>query len=89
MRQFVPVFALLISGCTLTWIRPNTSSQQMHQDYAECEITAYGKYPANMVHLSSESPREPSRDVDANTILRDEETKYCMRQRGYDYGHAK
>jgi hypothetical protein len=73
----------------MAWIRPNTNPDQTHQDYAECEITAYGKYPENMVHIDSQSRREPSRDVDTNTTLRDEETKYCMRQRGYVYERAK
>jgi hypothetical protein len=27
-------------------------------------------------------------DTDANGLLRDEESKYCMRQRGYTYARA-
>jgi hypothetical protein len=67
----------------MDWSRPGTGPEQVRQDYAECDILATGKYPENVVHIDSYSPHEPSRDVDTNAVLRDEETQYCMRQRGY------
>lgn len=76
-------------SCTMTWVRPNTSPEQVKQDSAGCRIAAYGKYPERMVHVESDNRREPSRDEDTNTLLRDEEAKYCMRQRGYPFEHAR
>jgi hypothetical protein len=82
------VVALLLCACTMAWTRANTSPEQRHQDYAECEITAYGKYPENVAHIASDNVREPSKDVDTNETLRNEETNYCMRQRGYLFQRA-
>jgi hypothetical protein len=36
-----------------------------------------------MVKVDVDHPREPSHDADANILLRDEDAKYCMRQKGY------
>lgn len=80
--------ALTLAACAMAWTRANTTPEQLHQDYAECEITAYGKHPENVVHVQSESLREPSKDVDTNETLRNEETNYCMRRRGYVYQRA-
>jgi hypothetical protein len=71
------------------WVRPNTSPHEVEQDGAACRIAAYGKYPERMVHVESDSPREPSRDEDTNSILRDEDAKYCMRQKGYAFERLK
>jgi hypothetical protein len=76
-------------SCTMGWVRSNTSPEQVEQDGAECHIAAYGKYPERMVHRASDSPREPSRDEDTNALLRDEEAKYCMRQKGYAFEHVR
>jgi len=65
------------------WNRPGTSPEQMHQDYAACDISATGKYPETMIHVDSDNRHEASRDVDTNAILRDQEIQYCMRQKGY------
>jgi hypothetical protein len=78
----------LVVGCTMGWVRPSTTAQQAHSDYAECEISAAGKYPPNIIKAGSLRPGEPSIDSDANQLLRDEETKFCMRQRGYAYGRV-
>jgi len=72
-----------VEGCTMGWVRPNTSPDQ------ECHIAAYGKYPERMVHIESDSRREPSRDEDSNSVLRDEEANYCMRQKGYSFEHLR
>jgi len=74
-----------LCSCTMDWVRPNTSPAQAKQDGAECRIAAYGRYPEKMVHLESDKPREPSRDEDLNALLRDEDAKYCMRQKGYAF----
>lgn len=76
-------------GCTMGWVRPNTSPEQLEQDGAECRIAVYGKYPERMVHVASDNHREPSRDEDTNALLRDEEAKYCMRQKGYTFARAR
>jgi len=75
----VAAAAALIAGCTMGWVRPNTSAEQSHEDYAECEISAAGRYP----------PYIRGGSHDANQDLRDEETKYCMRQRGYTYTRVR
>ena len=80
------IFALAaLWSCTMGWVRPNTSPEQVEQDGAECRIAAYGKYPERMVHVESDNRREPSRDEDTNTLVRDEDAKYCMRQKGYAF----
>jgi hypothetical protein len=78
----------LVAGCTMGWVRPSTTAEQTHSDYAECEISAAGKYPPNIIKAGSLRVGEPSIDSDANQLLRDEETKFCMRQRGYVYGRV-
>lgn len=78
-----------LSSCTMGWVKPDTSPKQAEQDGAECRIAAYGKYPERMVHFESDNPREPSRDEDTNAVLREEEAKYCMRQKGYVYGRVR
>ncbi len=83
MRYPVIASAVLISGCVMDWSRPGTSPEQMRQDYGACDIVATSKYPENIVHIDSNRIHEPSRDVDTNAILRDQETQYCMRQKGY------
>ena len=65
------------------WVRPDTSPEQVEQDGAACRIAAYGKYPERMVHVESDNRREPSSDQDTNTVIREEDAKYCMRQKGY------
>jgi hypothetical protein len=84
----VVVFVALAS-CSMGWVRPNTSPEQVQQDGAECRIAAYGKYPERMVHVESDNRREPSRDEDTNTTVRDEEAKYCMRQKGYAFERVR
>jgi hypothetical protein len=69
----------------MAWVRPNTTAEQTHDDSADCNIRAYGKYPERMVRIDSTSRNQPSRDEDTNSTLRDEEAKYCMRQKGYTY----
>ena len=79
----------LLAGCTMGWVRPNTTAEQTRSDNAECQISAAGKYPPNVIRAGSLRPGEPSIDTDANELLRDEEAKYCMRQRGYTYGRGR
>jgi|HubBroStandDraft_4_1064222.scaffolds.fasta_scaffold2494720_1 hypothetical protein len=83
MRYLAIVFAALISGCAMDWSRPGASPEQMRQDYAACDISATGKYPESVVHITNTDPHEPSKNIDTNAILRDQETQYCMRQKGY------
>ena len=66
MRYVAVVSAVLVSGCAVDWTRPGASPEQARQDYAECDISAAGKYPMNMEHYA---------------VLRDQETQYCMRQK--------
>ena len=80
--------AVLVSGCSMVWVRPNTTLEQTRNDNAECQISAAGKYPPNIIRAGSLRPGEPSIDTDANELLRDEEAKYCMRQRGYTYARV-
>jgi hypothetical protein len=85
MRALIATWAaLLLSGCAMGWVRPGTSFEQTHDDSSYCDIESYGKYPVNIVHVDSPSAHEPY-DVDTNRILRDNEAKYCMRQKGYTY----
>ena len=77
--------AALLAGCSMVWVRPNTTAEQTHNDNVECEISAAGKYPPNIIRAGSLRPGEPSVDTDTNELLRNEEAKYCMRQRGYAY----
>src|ERR1700740_535410 len=79
----------LLAGCTMGWVRPNTTAEQTRSDNAECQISAAGKYPPNVIRAGSLRPGEPSIDTDANELLRGEEAKYCMRQRGYTYGRGR
>jgi hypothetical protein len=83
------VSLVALCSCTMAWVRPNTSPEQVQQDGADCRIAAYGKYPERMVRIESDNPREPSRDDDTNALLRDEEAKYCMRQKGYAFERAR
>jgi hypothetical protein len=83
------VAPVALCSCTMGWVRPNTGPEQVEQDGAECRIAAYGKYPERMVHMESDKPREPSRDEDTNALLRDEQAKYCMRQKGYAFKRVR
>lgn len=86
LRRLLLVSALLLlAGCAAGWVRPGTSPAQAHQDDFACQVEAWGKYPHQNVHIDSDSLREPSKDVDANSTIRDEEQKYCMRQQGYAF----
>ena len=76
---------IAFSSCVMGWVRANTSPEEAERDGAACRIVAYGKYPERMVHVQSDSRREPSRDEDTNTLLREEDAKYCMRQKGYGF----
>jgi hypothetical protein len=81
--------AALVAGCTMGWVRPNTTAEQSHEDNVECQISAAGRYPPNIIKAGSLRPGEPSIDTDANQVLRDEETKLCMEQKGYAYGRVQ
>lgn len=83
------VAAGLAAGCSMGWVRPDTTGQQTRDDNADCQIAAAGKYPPNVIRAGSLRPGEPSIDSDANGLLRDEEAKYCMRQRGYTYARTR
>ena len=86
MRMFVlACVVVLTAGCTMSWVRPGTPPDQTREDSADCNIQAYGKYPERMVHVEGAGRDHPSYDEDTNTTLRDEEAKYCMRQKGYVY----
>ena len=85
----VTVAVAFLVGCTLGWVRSNTTAEQTRGDNADCQISAAGKYPPNIVKAGSLRPGEPSIDTDANELLRDEEAKYCMRQRGYTWERAR
>jgi hypothetical protein len=80
--------AALVAGCSMVWVRPNTTAEQTHNDTVECEISAAGKYPPNIIRAGSLRPGEPSVDTDTNELLRNEEVKYCMWQRGYTYARV-
>jgi hypothetical protein len=71
------------------WVRPNTTAEQSHEDNVECQISAAGRYPPNIIKAGSLRPGEPTIDTDANQVLRDEETKLCMEQKGYAYGRVQ
>ena len=81
--------AALVAGCAMGWVRPDTTAEQTRGDNAECQISAAGKYPPNIIRAGSLRPSEPSIDTDANELLRDEEAKYCMRQKGYTYARVR
>ena len=76
---------VLVTGCTMGWVRPNTTADQTRTDSSDCQIAAAGKYPPNVIRAGILRPAEPSTDTDANELLRNEEANYCMRQRGYAY----
>jgi hypothetical protein len=78
----------VVAGCTMGWVRSSTTAEQTRSDHAECEISAAGKYPPDIIKAGSLRRAEPSIDTDVNELLRDEEAKYCMRQRGYAYGRV-
>ncbi len=87
---FLPLGAVaasvtLITGCTMGWVRSGSSAEQTRNDNAECQFSAAGKYPPNIIRAHSLDSGEPKLDEDANSLLRDEEGKYCMRQKGYVY----
>jgi len=73
----------LITGCSVGWVRPGSSAEQTRTDNAECQFSAAGKYPPNIIRAHSLDSGEPKLDEDANSLLRNEEVKYCMRQKGY------
>jgi hypothetical protein len=73
----------LIAGCTMGWVRSGSSAEQTRNDNAECQLSAAGKYPPNIIRAHSLDSGEPKLDEDANSLLRDEEGKFCMRQKGY------
>ena len=78
--------ASLVASCALGWVRPNTSAEQTRGDNAECQISAAGMYPPNIIRAGSLRPGEPSIDTDANELLRDEQAKLCMLHKGYTWG---
>jgi hypothetical protein len=71
------------------WVRSDTTGQQTRDDNADCQISAAGRYPPNVIRAGSLRPGEPSIDTDANELLREEDAKYCMRQRGYTYARTR
>lgn len=78
-----------LCGCKMDWVRPNTGTEEVEQDGAECRIAAYGKYPERMMPTTNHSPRGADSDEDSNAVLRDEEAKYCMRQKGYSFERVR
>ena len=81
--------AALAAGCSIGWVRPNASPEQIRNDNAECQVSAAGKYPPIIIRAGSLRPGEPSIDTDSNELLRNEEAKYCMRQKGYTYARVR
>jgi hypothetical protein len=63
MRYFAVVTVVLVSGCAMDWSRPGSSPEQVRQDYAECDISATGKHPPNVIKAGSLRPGEPSIDT--------------------------
>lgn len=89
-RWFLSIaLLLLLVGCSTGWLRPNTSVQQVQNDRTECQLSALEKYPPRIVRAHTLESGEPRFDQDASQILRGEEEKYCMRQRGYTFGLAR
>jgi hypothetical protein len=81
--------AALVVGCTMGWTRPNTTADQTRNDNAECQISAAGRYPPNIIPARSLPTGGPSIDADANQLLRDEEAKYCVRHKGYSFARVR
>ena len=80
--------AFVLAGCTtMVWVRPNTSTEQVQQDGAECRIGAYGKYPYKEMVVEHEHSATTTED--ANNMIRDSEASYCMRTKGYTLQPAK
>lgn len=82
-------FAALINGCAMSWVRPGSSPEQTRDDNAACQMSAAGNYPPNIIRAHSLSSGEPALDQDANGLLRDEDAKFCMRQKGYTFDHTR
>jgi hypothetical protein len=80
--------AALICGCAMSWVRPGSSPEQARDDNAACQISAAGHYPPNIIRAHSLSSGEPKLDQDVNALLRDEDAKFCMRQKGYTFEHV-
>jgi hypothetical protein len=74
---------LLVSGCAMGWVRPNTTRAQTHDDTSYCNTAAYGKYPTKWVRIDSTDATQPSYDEDVNEDSRAEEARSCMLQKGY------
>jgi hypothetical protein len=72
----------------MSWVRPGSSPEQARDDNAACQISAAGHYPPNIIRAHSLSSGEPKLDQDVNALLRDEDAKFCMRQKGYTFEHV-
>jgi hypothetical protein len=81
--------AMLCACAPMVWVRPDTTPEQAKSDGAECQISAYGKYPEKEVVITPGDKREPSTFQDSNDTLRDAEAAYCMRMQGYTWQRAK
>ena len=88
MLLVIAAAAVLVSGCTMGWVRANTTADQTRSENADCQISATGKYPPNIIRAGSLRPGEPTIDTDANELLRNEEAKFCMRQKGYTFARV-
>ena len=76
----------LLAGCTMGWVKPGASPDQVREDNVECYAAAAAQYPASIVRAHSLFSGGPARDEDANARAREEAVKLCLRQKGYLFG---
>ena len=78
----------LLAGCTMGWVRPDASPEQVREDNVECYSAAAAHYPPIIVRAHSLSSGGPALDEDANALLRENDAKFCLRQKGYVFGRV-
>ena len=49
------VLGALVAGCTMGWVRPNTTAEQTRNDNVECQISAAGDYPPSVIKAGSQA----------------------------------
>jgi hypothetical protein len=82
------VMSAAVAGCTMGWVRPGTSPDQVRKDNVECYDAAAASHPPIIVRAHSLPSGGPPLDEDANARLRDEDVKLCLRQKGYVFGRV-